>query len=205
MITSVFRYFKITVLITLLVSSIYLYLNNKKIKEDLLITKSNEKAYIQENSELKNTNNVFQFNINQLNYFNDSLLVKLNDTRKELDIKDKNLRQLQYLLTTANKVDTVIIKDTLFRDITLDIDTIIGDKWYNTELKLKYPNIIVINSTFNSELSLITHVEKEYINPPKKYWISRIFQRRHDVLKVEIIEENPYSKVKKTKFIEILK
>jgi hypothetical protein len=31
------------------------------------------------------------------------------------------------------------------------IDTVVGDKWYNVELGLKYPDSIVVEPTFNNE------------------------------------------------------
>ena len=54
------------------------------------ISVSNEKAFIAENSSLKNENRVFKFTVEQLNYYNDSILQKMNEVRKELKIKDFN-------------------------------------------------------------------------------------------------------------------
>ena len=51
---------------------------------------SNEKAFIAENSSLKNENRVFKFTVEQLNYYNNSILQKMNEVRKELKIKDGN-------------------------------------------------------------------------------------------------------------------
>ena len=51
---------------------------------------SNQKAFIAENSSLKEENRVFKFTVEQLNYYNDSILQKMNEVRKELKIKDGN-------------------------------------------------------------------------------------------------------------------
>lgn len=51
---------------------------------------SNQKAFIAENSSLKEENRAFKFTVEQLNYYNDSILQKMNDVRKELKIKDCN-------------------------------------------------------------------------------------------------------------------
>ena len=65
----------IVILVSLLSISVYtLYTNNQKLKEKISISVSNEKAFIAENSSLKNENRVFKFTVEQLNYYNDSLL-----------------------------------------------------------------------------------------------------------------------------------
>ena len=131
----------IVILVSLLSISVYtLYTYNQKLKEETATLISNQKAFIAENSSLKNENRVFKFTIEQLNYYNDSILQKMNDVKKELKIKDKDLKQMQYLLSEATKKDTIVFRDTLFKEPTLDMDTLIGDKWYNIRLGLKYPN-----------------------------------------------------------------
>lgn len=195
----------IVILVSLLAISTYtLYTNNQKLKEEISISVSNQKAFIAENSSLKDESRAFKFTIEQLNYYNDSILQKMNDVRKELSIKDKNLKQMQYLLSEATKKDTIVFRDTLFREPTLDIDTLVGDKWYNIKLGLKYPNLITTNPTFVSEKYIIVNKKKETINPPKKFFLFRWFQRKHWVMEVNIKEKNPYIKEVNNKFVEII-
>ena len=201
------KYLKIIIailIISLSIGSYILYTKNKSLKEELSISISNEKAFIAENSSLKNENRVFKFTVEQLNYYNDSILQKMNEVRKELKIKDKDLKQIQYLLSEATKKDTIIFRDTLFRESTLDIDTLIGDKWYNIRLELKYPNLITTNPTFVSEKYIIVNKKKETINPPKKFFLFRWFQRKHWVMEVNIKEKRPYIKEVNNKFVEII-
>lgn len=201
------RYIRIgiVILISLLAASTYtLYNRNQDLKEEISVSISNQKAFIAENSSLKEENRVFKFTVEQLNYYNDSILQKMNDVRKELKIKDKNLKQMQYLLSEATKKDTIVFRDTLFREPTLDIDTLIGDKWYNIRLGLKYPNLITTNPTFISEKYIIVNKKKETINPPKKFFLFRWFQRKHWVMEVNIKEKNPYIKEVNNKFVEII-
>ena len=81
----------IVILVSLLSISVYiLYTKNQSLKEELSISVSNEKAFIAENSSLKDENRVFKFTVEQLNYYNDSILKKMNEVRKELKIKDFN-------------------------------------------------------------------------------------------------------------------
>ena len=195
----------IVILVGLLTISTYtLYNSNQNLKEEISVVISNQKAYTAENSSLKEENRVFKFTVEQLNYYNDSILQKMNDVRKELKIKDKDLKQMQYLLSEATKKDTIVFRDTLFREPTLDIDTIIGDKWYSIRLGLKYPNLITTNPTFISEKYIIVNKKKETINPPKKFFLFRWFQRKHWVMEVNIKEKNPYIKEVNNKFVEII-
>ena len=196
----------IVILVSLLAISTYiLYTNNQKLKEEISISMSNQKAFIAENSSLKEENRVFKFTVEQLNYYNDSILQKMNEVRKELKIKDRDLKQMQYLLSEAQKNDTIIFRDTLFREPKLKIDTLLGDKWYQMKLGLRYPSTIITEPKFISEKYIIADYKKETINPPKKCAIVRWFQKKHKVIEVNVVEKNPYIENKKSKFIEVIK
>ena len=201
------RYIRIgiVILISLLTVSTYtLYNRNQDLKEEISVSMTNQKAFITENSSLKEENRAFKFTVEQLNYYNDSILQKMNDVRKELKIKDNNLKQMQYLLSVSTKKDTILFTDTIFKDKGLALDTIIGDKWYNIRLGLKYPNLIYTKPTFTSEKYIIVNKKKETINPPKKFFLFRWFQRKHWVMEVHIKEKNPYIKEINNKFVEII-
>lgn len=190
---------------SILLGSYILYDNNQKLKYELSISVANEKAFAEENSGLKNQNRAFQFTVEQLEYFNDSLITKMNEVRKELKIKDDNLKQMQYLLSEAQKKDTVVFRDTLFREPTLKIDTLLGDRWYQMKLGLRYPSTIITEPKFISEKYIIVDYRKETIDPPKKCFIARWFQKKHKVVEVNVVEKNPYIENKQQRFIEIVK
>ena len=81
----------IVILMSLLAISTYiLYNRNQDLKEEISVSLSNQKAFIAENSSLKDESRAFKFTIEQLNYYNDSILQKMNQVRKELNIKDGN-------------------------------------------------------------------------------------------------------------------
>lgn len=203
----ILKYIKIGIIAlmcVLAISTYCLYQSNQELQEELYTSISNEKAFMSENSLLKNENLAFKFTIEQLNYYNDSILEKMNSVRKELGVKDKELKQMQYLLSKASKKDTIVFRDTLFREPTLDIDTIVGDNWYNIELGLKYPSTITTTPTFISEKYIIVNTKKETVNPPKKCWLARLFQKKHKVVEVDIVEKNPYIENKQQRFIEII-
>lgn len=182
-----------------------MYSTNKKLKQELEVSIANEKAFAEENSGLKDKNRAFQLTVEQLEYFNDSLITKMNEVRKELKIKDKNLKQMQYLLSEAQKRDTVVFRDTIFRDPELKVDTLLSDNWYQIKLGLRYPNTIITEPKFISEKYVIVDYKKETVNPPKKCAIARWFQKKHKVVEVNVVEKNPYIENKKSKFIEVIK
>ena len=168
---------------------------------------ANVKAYDSQLCYEKKKNAAFKLSIEQLNYFNDSILQALNDTRNELKIKDKNLKALQAVKSGFTKRDTVTITqvDTLFKEPTLAIDTILGDQWYNLQLGLKYPSMIAVKPYFKSEKHIIVSSKKETVNPPKKFFLFRWFQRKHYVLHIDVVEKNPYVDNESSKYVEIIK
>ena len=201
------KYIKVGILVAIaltLLSTGILYNKNNTLAQELSIALANQKAADLENSTLKENNRVYQYTINQLTSYNDSLVHKMDSIRKILNIKDKNLVSLQYLSSRASKIDTIIINDTLFKDPSLSLDTTIGDQWYSTKLELKYPSFISVKPTFFSKKYIITSKKKETINPPKKFFLFRWFQKKHTVLEVIIKEENPYIQNINNKFIEII-
>lgn len=202
---SIKGYTTIVVLFILVTSSITLYKRNQNLIKKIELVTLNQKAFISENSSLKNENRAFKLTIEQLEYYNDSILKKMNEVRKELNVKDKDLGAVQYILSEASKTDTVEFRDTIFSIPTLHIDTMLGDKWYQINLELRYPNKIITTPKFISEKFVIINYKKETINPPKKCWLLRLFQKKHKVIRVEVVEKNPYIENKQHRFIEIIK
>ena len=121
-------------------------------------------------------------------------------------MKDKNVESLQYVYTTLTKTDTIVFKgDTIFKEPEFSVDTVIGDKWYQLKLGLDYPSSIVASPQFKSEKHVVVSTKKETVNPPKKLWILRLFQKKHKVLKVDVIEKNPYVEDSEFRYVEIIK
>lgn len=188
----------------LLIFSIGLYTKYRSIQNELLTIKSNEKALLLDNANLGNKNRELQLTTEQLEYFNDSILNKLKEVKRELNIKDKDLKSLQYISSVATKVDTVVMRDTIFKE-NYRIDTVISNDWYKLKLGLYYPNEVIVNPTFKSEKYIVLSYRKETIDPPKKCWLLRLFQKKHKVVEVNIVEKNPYINNENSKFIEIVK
>lgn len=145
----------------------------------------------------------YKFNVDQLNYINDSIITELNNTRKQLNIKDKELKQLQNIKTKVHIKDSVFIRDTIFKKSLVRLDTLLGNEWYKTKLTLEYPNKIGLDMTYKSDISVIASAQKEIIGTPKKCFIGRWFQKKQNVIRVDVKDNNPYSEIKNKKFVII--
>ena len=152
-------------------------------------------------------NIALQLTIDQLDYFKDSVLQELDSTRKELKIKDKNLKALQAVSSSFSHRDTIRITqtDTLFREPSLAIDTLIGDEWYAVRLGLQYPSMIAVEPYFKSEKHIVVSSKKETVNPPKKFFLLRWLQRKHLVLHIDVVEKNPYVNEESSRYVEIIR
>lgn len=196
--------FIIGLIVLLVCSLIYMVHQNRTLTAKYETSIENIKAYDSQLSGLNNSNKVFKLTIDQLNYFKDSILIKMNEVRKELNIKDSKIKQMQYKLSHVEKPDSIILKDTVFVE-SFKLDTIIGDGWANTHLIMKYPNYIKFTPKFKLESFLFVESKKETVNPPKKFFLFRWFQRKHTVLNVTVKENNPYVETDEQKFVEIIK
>lgn len=176
----------------------------KQIENDLSTAVINIKAYESENDSLINKNIEYNYTVEQLNASTDSLVKELNNVRKILKIKDKNIAELQYIASHTSKADSIFIRDTIFKDKDFYLDTIISDKWAKLQLGLKYPNEIDANYSFNNETIILSSSYKETIEPPHKCWLIRLFQKKHYVTEVEVIQQNPYCENDRHKHIKIV-
>ena len=194
----------VVAIIALLGSTIYL--QNQKIKQindQLEIAINNNCAYEAENSSLNGRIIAFQMTTDQLVMTRDSLTTKLNQLRKELGIKDKELKSLQLIISEDKKKDSVFVHDTIFKkDFVLD--TLLADKWSALKLHATYPNEISAEYSFNNSTAIFTKTSKVILDKPKKCWIGRLFQKKYTVCEVEVVQENPYCTTKNEKFIEII-
>ena len=197
---------RVFILIVFIVFISDMFASSKKIRaleSKLEISTTNESILLNQFDSLNSYNKELQLNIEQLKYSNNITLDKLNKVRKELNIKDKELQKLQYQLSISNKTDTVVYRDTLFKE-GITLDTLIKDDWYSLNLDLEYPSTIIVNPKFKSEKYVVTSLKKEIKGTPKKCWLGRIFQKKHNVVRVEVVEKSPYIETKEQVFINII-
>ena len=197
---------RVFILIVFIVFISDMFALSKKIRaleSKLEISTTNESILLNQFDSLNSYNKELQLNIEQLKYSNNITLDKLNKIRKELNIKDKELQKLQYQLSISNKTDTVVYRDTIFKE-GIKLDTLIKDDWYSLNLDLEYPSTIIVNPKFKSEKYVVTSLKKEIKGTPKKCWLGRIFQKKHNVVRVEVVEKSPYIETKEQVFINII-
>lgn len=165
----------------------------------------NAKSYGSLFSNSINRNAAFRLTIKQLENSNDSIFKELEATRKELKVKDSKLRSLVYASSSFSKSDTIVLKDTLFRDPCIKADTILSDKWYSIKVGLHYPSTITVMPEFRSVKDIVVSARRETVNPPKKFFLFRWFQKKHTVLNIDVIERNPHVKDENCRYVEIIK
>lgn len=169
------------------------------------IAEANVKAYSHQLDTDGRKTMALQLTCDQLNYFKDSVLHELNETRKQLKVKDKNLKAVQLVGSSFSKADTIYHTDTLFREPSLQMDTIIGDEWYSVRLGLKYPSMVAVKPEFKSKKHIVVSSKKETVNPPKKFFLFRWFQKKMTVIHVDVVEKNPYVSEETSRYVEIVK
>lgn len=200
-------YLGISILMVVLLVSIYALFStkrsaDKKWKEAV----ENAKAYSELFSNSENKNRAFKLTIDQLRNSNDSIFKDLNKARKELKVKDSKLKSLQYVSSNFSKVDTITLKgDTIFKDSHVNIDTLLFDDWYSVKVGLKYPSTVSIEPKFISIKYIVVSAKKETVNPPKRFFLFRWFQKKQIRLNVDVVEKNPYVQNQDNRFVEIVR
>lgn len=190
-------------ILVLIVSSILFYKQSQKYQNLYLKELQNVEAYQAQNDSISTTNKQFILTLGQLKNSNDSLDKRILNLTKELKIKTKNIQQLTYSKDVIIKTDTIIFQDTIFRD-DIQLDTLLQDSWYKLQLSLKYPKSVIATPSFTSEKIVVVNTSKEYNKPRSKWWIKRIFQKKHTVVNVTVEEKNPYIENKQFKMIKII-
>lgn len=187
-------------IIGLLVATIFVQ-NRQLNKKELEINRlyNNTKAYEQLASNIQEDKLTLQLTVNELNHSKDSLLQQLNQTKKELKVKDKNLKQAQVINT--------VIRDTITKVITKEPN-------FEEELKLnplttikvsRQDSILTAKIDIQNQQILFISEKKVYKRKYKNCLI-RFFHfdwRRIKVRHYEIKNSNPLIKVTATRIIEI--
>lgn len=195
--------FFVTALV-LLVISITTISDYRKLKAKYSAAQNNVKAYEQLYDSATTLNRQFELTIDQLNYSKDSIIQELNKVRKENKVLDKRIKSLSYVSSSVEIHDTLKLKDTLLVREGVSIDTAFVSPWYKIDFHLAYPDTLGFGISVPSEKYIIASKKRETIDPPKKCFIGRLFQKKHTVIDVQVIEKNPYIKTDQSRFIEVV-
>lgn len=199
-----FEYTKWAVIAILTGLVVYLWSTKSNYKDLYDTAASNNKAYQEQIEGLNESNKAFQFTIYQLEQLNDASVKSLDSMRKELKIKDRKILQMQKTKEYVYIHDLVKVIDTFVKESDFVFDTCLQDKWHKNCVHIAYPNEIGMSTEVYLEQDCFLYKKRETINPPKKTWLGRLFQKKHDIYQVILYEHNPYSAIKENKFIKIL-
>ena len=189
--------------ILLILTVFLLYRQNVNLRVDRDMQLENVKAYSALYSDSEKEKRAFKLSLDQMRATNDSVFQKMLQFQKDLKIKDKNIEQLQYRLSVAKKTDSLILRDTVFRDPEFKLDTVFGDKWITQKLHLEYPGKVVSSPEITLENYVARTNKNETIKPRKKFFLWRWFQKKHTVTTVEVVEKNIYVKDSISRFVII--
>lgn len=199
-----FEYIKWAIIAILVGLVVYLWGTKSNYKDLYNTAASNNKAYQEQIEGLNESNKAFQFTIDQLEQLNDASVKSLDSMRKELKIKDKKILQMQKTKEYVYIHDSVKVIDTFVKEPDFVFDTCLQDKWHKNCIYIAYPNEIGMSTEVYLEQDCFLYKKRETVNPPKKTWLGRLFQKKHDIYQVILYEHNPYSTIKENKFIKIL-
>lgn len=186
------------------ITTIILYqkqVNN--LKKSLDYAENNVKAYASINDSITQNNRVFSLKIEDLTRLNDSLFLEMKNVSDRLKIREDRIRQMQYMMDSYNKTDTIIVRDTIFKETGFKLDTLFGDEWGQTRLQLEHPNTIIVGHSYTNKKHVIFASYKEPIKE-RKWFLPRWFTRKRTYIEATVVDENPYVETKETRFIECL-
>ena len=205
------RVIRVSVVVAILALIIIGVRRCKSAEDKLEGYENNWIALSNENNKNAKSSKAFEFKASQLNYLNDSLVNQMNTIRKNMGVKDKNLKGLGYIKSTVRIHDTVFVNRIRDGDNSLSIDTVINKKWYQIEIDYKgskcseCKDTLIVSPKVSSEKYVVISTSKEYVDTPKKWWFQRIFQKKEEVVDVKVVETNPYIYSDHERFIKVIK
>ena len=192
----------IAAFIALIASCILLIKSNISYRDKYKDSVANEKSLIQQLEGATNENIAYKSTINDLRHINDSMVQCLLNARQQIGAKDKEIEYMLHHQSIAVVTDTVVLTDTIFRDKDYSLDTLMEDEWHSTRITLRYPSYIGATTSVLSVKDVFIYHSRETVDPPKKFFLCRWFQKRHTVYKVYVEEQNPMILSQKTLFVK---
>ena len=190
----------------LVVFSINIYKQNKRLSKSLEMAQNNIEAYQGILNGSQQANNVLKLDMSQLQNVNDSLIHKIDSVRKELKLKPKVIRttatQTQTIYVTASTgvrgqdIIKTIQKDTVYKDTIL----------INPLTKIDYTigkDTVSVNLDIKNQQFLYVYKKRQYKN--KKSFIKRLFTldfKKVDMYKYQIVNTNDIIKTSDVRVIE---
>lgn len=192
----------------LVVFSINIYKQNKRLSKSLEMAQNNIEAYQGILNGSQQANNVLKLDMSQLRNINDSLIQKIDSVREQLKLKPKVVKttatQTQTIYVTASKgvrgqdIIKTIQRDTVYKD-TIQI---------NPLTKVNYTigkDTVSVNLDIKNQQFLYVYKHRQYKN--KKSFIKRLFTldfKKVDMYKYQIVNTNDIIKTSDVRVIEAI-
>lgn len=190
-------------LISLLIATIFIQHNQLQEKNaELNRATSNVRAYQDLVSNNQERNRTLQLTIEELNHSNDSLLLQLKQTQKELKIKDKNLTNANVINTEIkDSVKTVIKKEAIDFKEELKLNPL------TTIIVERKDSILTAKIDLKNQQTILIYKKKEYKNFYKSSWVRfwHFDWKRIETKEYQIVNTNPLIKVTGTRIVEVPK
>lgn len=192
----------------LIVFSINIYKQNKRLSKSLEIAQNNIEAYQGILNGSQQANNVLKLDMSQLRNINDSLIQQIDSVREQLKLKPKVIK------TTATQTQTIYVtasKGVMGQDIikTIQRDTVYKDTiQINPLTKVNYTigkDTVSIKLDVKNQQFLYVYKHRQYKN--KKNFIKRLFTldfKKIDVYKYQIVNTNDIIKTSDVRVIEAI-
>lgn len=158
------------------------------------------KAYSSMSSDALESERVLQVRVGELSAAGDRQLRAMDSLRREIGVRDRRLRSMHRRVTEVSRVDTVLVPDTV---VAASLDTVIDDGWVRTELSLA-PGRVGVGTRVRNETTIIVSSRRETVGPPRRFFLLRLFQRRHTVVTVRAVEGNPWCETRESRSVEIV-
>lgn len=173
--------------------------NQLKDKNKEIDRLNNNILYYQEQQDtLQNDNRVLRLTVDEFKDSKDSIVQQLNNVRKELNIKDKQLEQAQSQ-TQQIIVDTaIVVKENNFKEV-------IKPNELTSIIIAKTDSILTAKIDIKNEQTLFIQSKREYKRQYKN-WFRRLLRfdfKKQTVFKYQIYNSNNIIKITDTKLVTI--
>lgn len=187
------------IIISVLTAIVFLQHNQIEKKNKQIDKVTNNYLFYQEQYDCKDKETrLLKLNINEFKETSDSLIQHLNTVKKELKIKDKQLKQAQMQNQEIKLDTTIIVKDN-------DFIKEIKPNDLTSLIIIKKDSILTAKLNIINEQSLFISSKREYKNVYKN-WFQRLIHfdyKKRNIYKYQIHNSNPIIKITKSRLIEI--
>lgn len=187
------------IIISVLTAIVFLQHNQIEKKNKQIDKVTNNYLFYQEQYDCKDKETrLLKLNINEFKETSDSLIQHLNTVKKELKIKDKQLKQAQMQNQEIKLDTTIVVKDN-------DFIKEIKPNDLTSLIIIKKDSILTAKLNIVNEQSLFISSKREYKNVYKN-WFQRLIHfdyKKRNIYKYQIHNSNSIIKITKSRLIEI--